>query len=203
MLLLLAGTAAFYLLHGKFLFWVLPADGQMKSSEWANFGTFLGGVAGPAVTVVTGIVVALAFILQSDALSQGFKQANMAASQASLAWVRQRLDEVLQRPIGENGETIQWAVISHAHRLGPTLTTDATNRLKQNLPELLYWLHSAVEQVELFRSNQRDHSYTLQHEREFYRSIFSFLHSREVIPSGSLWITLGHVSTHFQQQSRS
>jgi len=116
MLLVLAGSATFYVLQGQFYFWQPPEKGVMQGVEWANFGTFLGGVAGPALTVVSGVFVAIGLALQADSMSQAFKQSNMEASHASLGWARQKLDEVIQRPLRNDGATVQSQTSPHTFR---------------------------------------------------------------------------------------
>lgn len=191
MVLVLGGAAAWYVLQGPFPFWAMPVESAPKSVEWANFGAFLGGVAGPALTTLTGIVVALGFILQADSLTHTFNQSGMTASHASLAWARQKLNEVLQREIGGSGATLQTLVIAHAQGRQQPLAVDEAGELETLLPELVYWLGPCVEQVKLFQANQEAYGFTLQHERRFYGDVLKFVNAHGEKLPGMLPVTVG------------
>lgn len=191
MVLVLGGAAAWYILQGPFPFWDLSVESAPKSVEWANFGTFLGGVAGPALTTLTGIVVALGFILQADSLTHTFNQSGMTASHASLAWARQRLDEVLHREVGSTGVTLQTLVIAHAQGRQTPLAANESDELEKLLPDMVYWLGPCVEQVKLFQSNQDVYGFTLQHELRFYGDVLKFVNAHCKKLPGMLPVTVG------------
>jgi hypothetical protein len=197
MIAVLGGTSAWYILKGPFHFWSTAINDMPKSSEWANFGVFLGGVAGPALTLVTGIVVALGLILQVDVLKQAFNQAGMTAGHASLIWARQKLDAVLQQPAGAGGRTLQRLVLARAHSLPASLTAEETKALVTLLPELLYWLGPCIEQIGLFKRNQSVHGFTLQHEWRYYGDVLKFVKGHRSLLPGMLPITVDLLGTHY------
>ncbi len=201
--LVLIGTTGFYILENQFFFWELPAKGS-QSIEWANFGAFVGGVASPALMAVSGVVLVLSFLLQVDVASRAYQQSSMTASYASLHWVREKLDHVLKRPVRTNGASVQSIVIGHSQ--GSPVTTlepDEERRFIELAPELVYWLGAAVEQMELFRKNQEDHAFTLQHERRFYEDVLKFLEYNQASLLGrTSSINLGMIRTHFISATR-
>lgn len=84
-LVVLAGTVALYFGHGG----VIP----LTSADWANFGTYVGGIAGPLLSFVALIAVVRTMHLQRAALE--LEQARQIADQ-HLRWLDGIFKDILE-----------------------------------------------------------------------------------------------------------
>jgi hypothetical protein len=146
-LLVLAGTIGAYVLLGGFGPTFSP-----HSAEWANFGNYLGGVAGPMLSFLALIAVVWTVRLQYDLLSRD--QEKQIAEQ-HIRWIegiyRDILD-LLNAPLpSANGvaPTTTWAVLHQ--EVNPRIPNQGI--LKARLEELLKLITQYCQAVALYREN--------------------------------------------------
>jgi hypothetical protein len=123
-----------------------------SSSEWANFGTYLGGVAGPLLSFLALIAVAWTVRLQYDLLRRDLEK---QTSDQHIRWL-----EAIYRDLLD----VMSAPLRSAHGSEPTTTRAVLHRevdraiadpaiLKARLEELLKLLTQYCQAVALYREN--------------------------------------------------
>jgi hypothetical protein len=138
-LVVLAGTVALYFGHGG----VSPHT----SADWANFGTYLGGIAGPLLSFVALIAVVRTMHLQRAALE--LEQARQIADQ-HLRWLDAIYKDILEA---------RSARVSPDITLGEILDGDADasqveqKRFAARLENLMQLVVQYCQAVNLYRDN--------------------------------------------------
>lgn len=201
MLAVLGLLAWWYIAKGTFHFWITSPGESLKSSEWANFGTFMGGVGGPVLTALSAILVAAGLTMQAHASLQAFRQSTMTASHESLGWARGKLDKILEQelPSPRTPISLHRLILAHAQGRSVSLSDEQAKCLDALLPDVVYWLHACVEQVRLFQANHKDLRWTLQQESRFYGDILKFAKFHEKRLPAPVAMSLGFIATHYSR----
>jgi len=146
-LLALVLTIAAYPILGQFGF-----PFSTTSSEWANFGTYLGGVAGPLLSFLALIAVAWTVRLQYDLLRRDLEKQTSEQHVRWLEAIYRDILDLMNAPVrSAHGaeSTTTWAVL---HQEVDRTTADPTI-LKSRLDELLKLLTQYCQAVALYREN--------------------------------------------------
>jgi hypothetical protein len=76
-------------------YWFTLSD---SSAQWANFGTFVGGIAGPLFSMLAFVAAAMAMVYQARQLQVLKDQAHHQEMQRTLATLSETIDRVLAEP---------------------------------------------------------------------------------------------------------
>lgn len=146
-LIVLAGTIAAYSLFGHFG----PAFSQ-SSLEWANFGTYLGGVAGPFLSFLALMAVVWTLRLQYDLLRRDRQKQTAEQHVRWIEGIYRDILDLLHAPLrldSGSGSTTTWAVLhQEVDRSAPNQKI-----LKARLDELLKLTTQYCQAVALYREN--------------------------------------------------
>jgi hypothetical protein len=140
-------TIAAYPLFGQF---GLPFS--TSSGEWANFGTYLGGVAGPLLSFLALIAVAWTVRLQYDLLRRDLEKQTADQHVRWLEGIYRDILDLLKEPLQcaqGTDSTTTWAVL-HLE-VDRAITNPVI--LKARLDELLKLLTQYCQAVALYRAN--------------------------------------------------
>jgi len=146
-LLVLVLTIAAYPLLGHFGF-----PFSTSSNEWANFGTYLGGVAGPLLSFLALIAVAWTVRLQYDLLR---RDSEKQTSDQHVRWLEAIYRDILDlmhaplRLAHGPESTTTWAVLHQ--EVDRAIANPAI--LKTRLDELLKLLTQYCQAIALYREN--------------------------------------------------
>lgn len=146
-LLALALTIAAYPLLGHFGF-----PFATNSSEWANFGTYLGGVAGPLLSFLALIAVAWTVRLQYDLLRRDLEK---QTSDQHIRWLEAIYGDILDlmsAPLRSTHGAESTTTRAVLHLEVERATADPAI-LKARLHELLKLLTQYCQAVALYREN--------------------------------------------------
>lgn len=146
-LLVLAGTIAAYVVFGRFGPTFSP-----QSVEWANFGTYLGGVAGPMLSFLALIAVVWTVRLQYDLLRRDHEKQTADQHIRWLEGIYKDILDLLNAPLPSISgveTTTTWAVL---HQEVPQRITNQ-GILKARLEELLKLITQYCQAVALYREN--------------------------------------------------
>lgn len=146
-LLILICAAAAYSLLGHFG----PAF-STSSREWANFGTYLGGVAGPLLSFLALLAVAWTVRLQHDLLRRDQQKQTADQHIRWLEGIYRDILDLLHAPLHSSpGQTptTTWSVLYQEVEL----TVQDHTILKTRLDELLKLVTQYCQAVALYRTN--------------------------------------------------
>jgi len=146
-LLVLAGTIGAYSLLGHF-----GRPFSRESIEWANFGAYVGGVAGSLLSFLALIAVAWTVRLQYEMLRRDQEKQTADQHIRWLDGIYRDILDVLHAPLQSSGgpaPTTAWAVLHREVEQGAA----NQNMLKPRLEELLKLLLQYCEAVAEYRDN--------------------------------------------------
>jgi hypothetical protein len=146
-LLVLTGTIGAYVLFGGFGPTFSP-----NSVEWANFGSYLGGVAGPMLSFLALMAVVWTVRLQYDLLRRDHEKQTADQHIRWLDGIYRDILDLLNAPLRSDGgaeSTTTWAVLhQEVDRSIPN-----QGILKARLEELLKLITQYCQAVALYREN--------------------------------------------------
>lgn len=145
-LAILAGTIGAYIWLGGF-----DPTLPHQSADWANFGTYVGGVAGPLLSFLALIAVVWTLRLQYQLLDRDRERQLADQHVRWLDAVYRDMQEILQAPLAtvNGGATTLHAVLdkdADAAAISPAL-------FKARLTELMELLGQYCQAVALYRDN--------------------------------------------------
>jgi hypothetical protein len=145
--LVLAGTIAAYSFLGDFGRTFSP-----NSVDWANFGNYLGGVAGPLLSFLALMAVAWTIRLQYDLMRRDHEKRTADQQIRWLEGIYRDILDLLNAPLRSEGNaepTTTWAVLHEE----VDRSTPNPRILKARLEELLKLITQYCQAVALYREN--------------------------------------------------
>ena len=109
-LLLIAGTLAAAVAIGAYVAVFAPESGYTLSrsdGNWSNFGSYVGGVLGPAFAFLAFVAVLVTVWLQAKQLEHARKQAQLEELQRVVSAVSKIIDDLLAQPAGPTSSLAQ------------------------------------------------------------------------------------------------
>lgn len=146
-LLVICGTILSYVIVGGFSLTL-----STNPADWANFGTFVGGVAGPLLSFLALIAVAWTLRLQYELLQRD-RERQMAEQHVRwLGEVYRDIQDVLQSSVAD-GPDSPLVTLGEILSTGSDLKLTKGSVLEARLLELLKLLFQYCEAVALYREN--------------------------------------------------
>ena len=104
-IMLIAGVAIAAIAVGAYFIIFAPASGYSLSrtdGAWSNFGSYIGGVLGPAFALFAFLAVLLTVWLQAKQIESSRRQAHLEELQRVIATIAKTIDDLLASPAEAN-----------------------------------------------------------------------------------------------------